>query len=194
MTTLYLKYKGSRNYLHGSDIYNAIDDLLNARFSGHLACLVFKRFARNQIELQFEKPDDSSQLLGHGAWQILPGEMVQFWLQETPQHVTESYPFQEEPITQPAEIDGTMIRGKRANAYSLIENIIALTKCLNYALTPDVNGKWLFGQLNLEKALPTEWDEIVVRRGVAVGNRFSRNQIEIDGGDFGEIRFIGGDP
>jgi len=39
MTTLYLKYKGSRNYLQGGDIYNAIDDLLSARFSGHLACL-----------------------------------------------------------------------------------------------------------------------------------------------------------
>jgi len=115
-------------------------------------------------------------------------------MQETTQHVTDSYPFQEECITQPAEVEGTMIRGRRENAYSLIENIIALTKCLNYALTPDVDGKWLFGQLNLEKALPTEWDEIVVRRGVAVGNRFSRNQIEIDGEGFGEIRFIGGAP
>jgi hypothetical protein len=194
MTTLYLKYKGSRNYLQGGDIYNAIDDLLSARFSGHLACLVFKRFARNQIELQFEKPDDSSRLVGHGTWQILPADVVEFWMQETTQHVTDSYPFQEECITQPAEVEGTMIRGRRENAYSLIENIIALTKCLNYALTPDVDGKWLFGQLNLEKALPTEWDEIVVRRGVDVGNRFSRNQIEIDGEGFGEIRFIGGAP
>lgn len=91
-------------------------------------------------------------------------------------------------------IDERTIRGKQTNPYSLIENIIALTKRLNYMLAPDVEGKWLFGQLDLKEALPNDWNDLVIARTVAVGNAFSRNRISIDGQEFGEIRFIGGKP
>jgi len=40
-----LKYKGSRNYLQGGDIYNAIVDSLASEFGGHAMCI------RNQIKL-----------------------------------------------------------------------------------------------------------------------------------------------
>jgi len=189
-----LKYKGSRTYLQGGDIYNAIVEELSAQLEGYLARLAFKHFARNQVELLFENPVDSANLVGSGMWRTATGESQRFWIRETAGSVTDSYPFDEEVITSAAVIEYESIRVEHVNPYTLIENIIALTKKLNYALSPDVKGKWLFGQIDLKQSLPTEWDLIQIERAVCVGSSFSRNRIVIDGADYGEIRFIGGEP
>lgn len=194
METLYLKFKGSRSYLHGSDIYNVVSEKLMERFDGYIARLVFRHFARHQIELLQDKPTDMANVVGSGAWQTSEGRSLQFWLRETSQPVTESYPFDEDAISTPAVIQGTVICGNRSNPYSLIENIIALTKKLNYALSPNVEGKWVFGQLNINTKPPTEWSIIEITRTVSVGSSFSRNSISIDGTAYGEIRFVGGNP
>lgn len=189
-----LQYKGSRNYLHGSDIYNAIDDALRTRFGGHLIRLTFKHFARNQCRLMLEKTDNAGNIIGQGNWSADSGELHHFWLYETDCPVIDSYPYDEDAITASACIDGAIITGSHNNHYSVIENIIALTKRLNYTLSPDVKGKWLFGQLDLKQNFPDNWQQICVERTVCVGNNFSRNRILIDGTDYGEIRFIGGQP
>jgi hypothetical protein len=189
-----LKYKGSRTYLHGSDIYNAIVEELSARFGGYPAKLAFKHFARNQVELLLENPVDPANVMGSGVWRAATGETRKFLIRETNEPVVDSYPFDEELITSAAIIEDESIRVGHANIYTLIENIIALTKKLNYALSPDVNGKWLFGQIDLKEALPAQWDTIQIVRTICVGTSFSRNRIFVDGTDTGEIRFIGGEP
>ncbi|MFB1489889.1 MULTISPECIES: hypothetical protein [unclassified Thiocapsa] len=194
MIDFQLKFKGTRNYLQGGDIYNAIAEALSARFGGHLVRLAFKHFARNQCQLLFQHPAETGKVMGNGTWQAASGEMQRFWLCETDRPVTESYPFDEDAITAPAQLEGEAIVGHRSNDYSVIENVIALTKRLNYSLSPDVDGKWLFGQLDLTAGLPDTWQTIRIDRMVCVGDSFSRNRILIDGTDYGEIRFIGGQP
>lgn len=194
MIQLNLKYKGSRNYLQGGDIYNAIVHELTLRLGGHLARLAFKSFARKQVDLLLENPSDAFNPMGSGIWKSGSGELYRFWLVETDRSVTESYPFEEEAITRDAEVSGEAICSRCANSYSLIENIIALTKRLNYALVPHVDGKWLFGQLDLISGLPCRWSKLCIERKQCVGSSFSRNRITIDDADYGEIRFIGGQP
>ena len=189
-----LKYKGTRNYLQGGDFYNTINEMLSTRFGGHLVRLVFKHFARNQCQLLLERPADTGPVIGHGTWQAASGDTQRFWLRETDRPVTESYPFDEEAITDAAQVEGEAIVGHRSNDSSAVENVIALTKRLNYALSPEVNGKWLFGQLDLTAGLPESWQAIRIERTSCVGDSFSRNCIFIDGVDYGEIRFIGGQP
>lgn len=189
--SLILKYKGSRDYLQGGDLYNAIAETLSEQFGGHLVRLAFKHFARNQCQLLLEPIIDSTDVMGKGSWRKASGEMQRFWICETDRPVTESYHFDEDAIIDPTQLDGSTILGYCTNDYSVIENVIALTKRLNYALSPDVKGKWLFGQLDLKvRGLPAIWQEILVERMLCVGNRFSRNRILIDGTDYGEIRFI----
>ena len=194
MISLKLRYKGSRNYLHGSDIYNAIVNSLGNEFTGHLARLVFGRVARNQIKISMSEQVSLEKVVGRGTWRTSIGEQIQFWLIESALPVTESYEFDESAITAGALIDNEIIRGVRSNAYTLIENIVTLTKCLNHSLAPDVKGKWLFGQINLEGALPHEWSNLAITRTHLVGNAFSRNNITINGREFGQIRFIVGTP
>ena len=187
-----LSYKGSRNYIQGSDIYNAINAYMLEKFGGYLSRLAFKRFARNQIELVVSHPSTSDNILAHGIWLPSHGDRIQFWLRETDQPVIQSYPFDEGAIIEQAFCNVDSICAFKSNDYTLIENIVALTKRLNYLLTPNVDGKWLFGQLGLEREPPTDWNEIKVTRFKIIGNSFSRNRISIDGSDLGEIRFIGG--
>lgn len=192
MIDLKLRYKGTRNYLHGSDFYNVITEMLSARFEGYLIRLVFKHLARNQCQLLLERPAETTQVMGNGSWQAASGATHRFWLRETSHPVTNSYPFDEDAITDPAQLAGEAIVGESSNEYSTIENVIALTKRLNNMLSPDIDGQWLFGQLDLTAGLPETWQLIRIERTLCVGKSFSRNRILIDETDYGEIRFIGG--
>ena len=194
MIELTLKYKGSRNYIHGSDFYNAINQRLSERLGGHLTRLAFKRFARHQCRLLLERPTDMRAMIGNGTWRTASDDDQRFWLCETETPVTDFYPFDEAAITAAAQVDSSSIFGQGCHAYPTIENIIVLTKQLNYWLTPDVAGKWLFGQIDLGAKLPTDWQEIRIKRFICVRNSFSRNHIHVDGADVGEIRFIVGEP
>ena len=194
MTLLQLKYKGSRTYLHGSDIFNTLEDVLSNIQTGYVSKLVFKNFARNQIQLWMHEPTEALKVLGTAIWKNDTGEERRLWLTETEIAVEESYPFDEEAILVDSEIESRSIQLSVSNNYTTIENVIALTKRLNYTLSPDVNGKWLFGQIDLLRKLPTSWDTLRIDRTVCVANSFSRNRIVVDDEYCGEIRFIGGEP
>ena len=191
---LKLKYKGNRTYLQGGDIFNALEDAFSVSQSGYLSKLVFKRFARNQIAVVMEQPAEGASVLGTAIWKSALGDERRLWLIETGVAVTESYPFDEQAIVAQASVHDQHIQLTAPNTYSLIENIVALTKRLNYVLSPDVSGKWLFGQLDLKRGLPGGWESLCIDRTICVANNFSRNRILIDGQHYGEIRFIGGEP
>lgn len=192
--TLSLKYKGARTYLHGSDIFNALERTLSVGDAGYLSKLVFKNFARSQIEVLIEEPADPSNVLGTAFWKSFSGEDIRLWLTKTDVAVTESYPFDENAILTSARIEDERILLPVTNAYSVIENIIALTKQLNYTLSPQVSEKWLFGQLDLQQKLPESWQSLRIDRTIGVANSFSRNRILVDGLHYGEIRFVVGRP
>lgn len=191
---LTLKYKGSRNYLHGTDIFNSLQDALSKKEVGHLAKLVFNRFARNQIEVLMEEQATDNHKLGYAVWKPVSGKEKHLWLYETGVLVNGSYPYEEDAILSNSMIQDRVIKLSASNPYSTIENIIALTKKLNYAISPDVQGQWLFGQIDLQLKLPEEWKLIQINQTVGLANKFSRNRILIDGLLYGEIRFIVGQP
>lgn len=194
ITYLNLKYKGARTYLQGGDIFNALEDAFSVSESGYLSKLVFKRFARNQIAVVMEEPTERASVLGTAIWKSASGDEKRLWLTEIDVAVTESYPFDEEAIVAQSSINDQHIRLTVPNTYSTIENIIALTKKLNYVLSPNVSGKWVFGQLDLKQELPRSWESLCIDRTICLANSFSRNRILINDQHYGEIRFIGGQP
>lgn len=190
-----LKFKGSRRYLQGGDIYNEIQDILSDTLGGFVSKLVFKRFARTQIELLIGSPPYVENPLGSGVVTSWSGEKVaDFWFRETGREISDSYPFEEDLIWNAIVISDQYIVSQRKNPYTPIENVISLTKKLNCELSPEIEGKWLFGQIELECCLPEEWKEIKISRRSCIANRFSRNTICVDGCNIGEIQFIVGRP
>ena len=94
----------------------------------------------------------------------------------------------------PGVIDDEQIVLEIRSAFSPIEELIALTKRLNYELTPDIDGKWVFGQMNLKCGLPDEYSQLRITRNCIVSGRFSVNDIKFDSKHVGDIRFIVGTP
>jgi hypothetical protein len=57
-----------------------------------------------------------------------------------------------------------------------------------------VNGKWVFGQLDLAEPLSGDYRRLKIRLKQMIGGRFSVNEIIVDGHNIGTISFIVGDP
>jgi hypothetical protein len=188
------KLKGQRNYIQGGDIVDHVDDYLKAQGIGRLMRIAFRSFARNGCSLHFSQPQDPSGAVADGQYQGTDGVMKPYWLVEDGQPATERYVFDEELIVGSADVVGERIKLQSLTPFSMIENIIALTKKLNYQLCPITSGKWVFGQLILLEPLPDTYTQIEIERKSLIAGRFSNNAMYIDGRHIGDMRFIVGKP
>ncbi len=189
-----LGFKGERTYIQGGDIYNAIATAIAiadpTTFVEHLA---FRQFARRDCDLTWVKPDDGAVLIAQGRSRSKDGPRP-FWVIQSQRDAVGRRPFDEDSITDAAVSAGNEIWSQQRSAYTPIEEIIALTKRLAYELTPEVDGKWVFGQIDLEGPLPTAYEKIAIVQKNLIAGRFSVNEITIDETEVGNIRFITGAP
>ena len=191
---LKLRFKGDRRYVHGSDVFSSVDRVVREHDSdAFVAQLAFRRVGRHDCELRWSKPSPTDSLVAQGRVKT-GGRMRPFWVVETAAAVGDRYEFEEDRLTSTAIIDGESIELPERTSYSTIEEVIALTKRLNYTLSPDVDGKWVFGELKLTSSFPDDYLVIRISRTKEVGGRFSVNRINIDGNPIGDIRFIVGKP
>jgi hypothetical protein len=194
---LKLSFKGNRNYLQGGDIHNAVNRLageLTGRVDAYVSKIAFRKFARQDCDLVGEKPEDEAALVADGTVTAGNNPPIQFWVIETFRPAIGRYDYDEQPIVSAASIHGKTIILDKQTPYTPIEEVIALTKVLCYALAPDVDGKWLFGQLNLLGPLAVERIFLSIEQKALLANRFSTNAIYQDNVYMGDIRFIGGNP
>lgn len=187
---LALKFKGERDYVHASDVFNLLEGFFSV-MGGEVMTLSFTRFTRQKLVVFFEPPSAGG-FVAKGAFSDSKGQSRSFWLVESDFSVEERYAFEEARITQRSVLQEDVVELQGMEHYSLIEHVIALTKYLNYSLSPDVDGKWVFGQLKLKRAMPKSAGLLRIIRQNVVANRFSVNQIEVDGQPVGEIRFVVG--
>lgn len=186
-TKFSFRFKGNRDYIQGGDIFDELD----AWFRQHdysVRELVFRDFARKQLRCVFRASE--SGVKAQGTALDNQDNHMPFWLLETAEPVTERYAFDEEAITNQARITGQTIEADAVTGYSVIEQVIALTKKLNYALAPDINGKWVFGQLRLREALPTTVAHLKILQKTMLAGRFSVQEVTLDDRVVGQIRFI----
>lgn len=196
---LHLCYKGNREYLHGSDIFDALSvmaDELTGGVGAFIERITFRRFARLSCDVTTEPTADPSRIVCQARLRVPGSESVDVWIVETANPVTSRRPFDEEQLLARASLgcDRRSARFPGRGGYSPIEEVIALTKYLNYAVSPEVNGKWVFGQLDLVESLPANYSILEIRIKSLVGGRFSINEILTDGHSIGTIRFIVGKP
>lgn len=195
-----LRYKGEREYLHGSDFYNALADI-SVEFTGDASAfverLVFRRSARMACEITTEQPAEPSTVVGQVRFRVPAGaDSQEGWLVETDGPVSGRRPFDEAALLANSSLDAESRCSslpERSNC-TPIEDVIALTKQLNYAVCPEVSGKWMFGQLDLVEPLTGDYRKLEIRMKNLIATRFSVNDIVVDGHNIGTIRFIMGAP
>lgn len=197
---LTLSYKGAREYLHGSDFFNTLTTVaaeVTGNSDAFVDRLTFRRFARKACEVTTVQPDDLSKVIGQVRFRIPENSScLDAWLVETDVSVTDRRPFDEDMLLTHASLDMNERSAclPSRSVYTPIEDVIALTKYLNYAISPDVAGKWVFGQLDLAEPLTGNYKVLVIQMKNLITGRFSANDIFVDGHRIGSMRFIVGAP
>lgn len=194
-----LSFKGDREYLHGSDIYNAVSNIaaeLTGIQGAFVEWIAFRRFARMSCEISTEPPVEQSQIVSQARLRAPGTGSLDVWLVETTIPVTSRYPFDEAQLLAKASLGPycRIAHLPERSGYSPIEEVIALTKYLNCAVSPDVNGKWVFGQLDLTEPLTGDYRRLDIWLEKTIGRRFSVNEIIVDGRIIGTISFVVGRP
>ena len=193
------QYKGTRNYLHGTDFYRHTMELLQTQPAGisYISNMTFRHFARHQCTLTMNTPISAASVPCQGEAIQLDGTPIKFYWEETTIPVSSSYPYDEDALVAHATVNddqSAISLPKPTAGYSCIEVIVALTKKLHYIKSANINGKWVFGQLNLLCRLPIQYKTAEVRLKTFDPGRFSVSAIILDGELYGSIRFIVGQP
>jgi hypothetical protein len=192
-----LFYKGDRNYIQGGDFYNRIN-FLAPKIAGssdtYLAHLVFRNFCRNDADIYLYPPDSQKALVGTGRIVSKHEDSQKIWIVESNRRIAKRYPFDEKEITAQSIIEASRITLSQKTGYSPIEEVIALTKALSYKTNPNIQGKWVFGQLDLNRPFLHEYHKVHIVQKATVAGRFLLCAIYQDSLFTGDIRFIVGEP
>ncbi|MBE0627712.1 MAG: hypothetical protein IH606_23205 [Burkholderiales bacterium] len=156
-------FKGSRDYLHGTDMFNsvtkALKNLVPARtVEGSSFYLNIHAIARHQCDMHLA--DDCSDPETKPSGTIVaqfgiqsPDAGIHGWLAETQRPVVRRVPYQEESIEAASRMAGRSIVHVGESPFTPVEVLVAITKVLHSALYPPSRGRWMLTKLEIG-ALP----------------------------------------
>lgn len=151
-------FKGSRDYVHGTDMFNKIIELNKERFNGSdfinidMTVRSIARTNMNMFELQSFNNDNLTPV--NASFSIsVNGNRINVLLVENGEAINCSYKYDEEAIENEAvvNIEEKIITLSNFSKYTLIEKIVALNKKLLNFLFPNHGGKWYFTKIKLRE-------------------------------------------
>lgn len=188
-----LQFKGERNYIHGSDIYNeTLTWLISERQDVSLIDFSFHRRASHQLCGIFGVLPEGIEPVAICSF-TSGGIRNRLYLVETAVSVTGSYPYPEDEIVSQMTIDLTTRRcALRGDVmYSDIEVWVAMTKAIHYKAFPLLSGKWFFARWRYPRYV---WRSIALKRELCIAsvfnNKVTRSEVFLDGQKTGEIYFV----
>ncbi len=151
------EFKGSRAYVHGTDMHNCMLAQLNNSFdSSDLRSLRLTIHRRTSAQgmLLLADVGEVMQRPQHGVAEITattPQGARHCWLTETGEPVTGRYPYDEEEIVALCQIADNEISIAAKTDYTPVEVVVAMNKALHLHAINDTDIKWLFTRLQLER-------------------------------------------
>lgn len=187
-----LAYKGTRTYLHGTDMYNSIVEFFSALRPQHLGGplkMVMHEFARNQVDLRFSVGVERCPKPEKACLEFSLAEDISGWLSESDRPVITSRPYPEEEIVAGSYINGQTIVAGACLPFTAIEVLVSLTKRLHSTLRPGAAG-WAFTRLELLRPLRDgDKGSLQVELVHALGNRLTKSVVRVGDLPLGHIYF-----
>ncbi|MEW6133717.1 MAG: hypothetical protein AB1591_11235 [Pseudomonadota bacterium] len=186
------QYKGSRDYIHGTDIFNETLAWLSGR-KGEVRDIdfTFHRVAAKQLKLVPGPLPEGVEPVAACAFKSAEGR-EKAYLVETEQAVAGRYPYDEDEIVgaMAFDLDGRKATLRAQTGYSDIEVWVAMTKALHYKVFPQLEGKWLFvrGRFPAYER-HTAAQERVLAIAASFNDKLTRSEAWQDGVKVGEIFF-----
>jgi hypothetical protein len=146
-------FKGDRNYVHGTDIFNAAHKFFidkekekptNIEMSIH-------KVVRQNMTLVFKEEISASEMPVVHFMFSGSRDAVNIVLVENEEKIECNYEYDEDNIVAAAyynEVEKAIILPKYEQ-YTIIEKIVALNKGLLQRIFPDVKGKWYFTKIKI---------------------------------------------
>ena len=190
---LSFRFKGGRDYVHGTDIFNemmGLADRLGVSNTGQVQ-MAIHRMMREQLTaywVEDEMIQEPAVVFTFGV-----GEDRQvFALKENGKPVSERYPYDEDSIVTDATISDEEIlhSGISSIDFSNIEKVVALNKGHLQALFNENSGKWIFSKISVNGELmgkDPERIKLVLKK--RIGLRLTKTNILFDDQPIGDIFF-----
>lgn len=175
---LKFKFKGSRDYVHGTDIVNAIiNETSKTKF---------------KLDIKFKELSDTYLNVSKSAENHCTDFSIdeeRYYLSPTSSEITENYEYDEDSIVENAIVSTTEISLKDSSKFSEIEVWIALVKKFHLE-TISQDGKWLFtrAKIDIDK-LSAKTENKIVKLKRRIGFKFTESEIYGDNKLIGKIFF-----
>ena len=160
---LHFGYKGKRQYIHGTDMYNVMTAAIAALYPeaaiGALR-MVIHRTAVRQCRLLCGAPGETVARPLGGATQVQAASSlgpVEAWLVEGEEPVLERREYDEDRVEQLCTFDPdsspNTVTIVGDSGYTAVETLVAMTKFLHQRRYRPEAGKWWFARLQLQRPL-----------------------------------------
>ncbi len=191
---LAFKFKGSRDYVHGTDIFNALLKKLvdfgyavpdRISFSMH-------RMMRSNLTVCLGSPDEMPEDKAAFCMLEKDSERVVLGLYENGRDVIGRYAYDEDAIVAGCVMTNSELTLKSAkrHPYTNIEKVVALNKSYMTQYFRENDGKWVFSKLQVAADFITIEPEIIRLTLISnIGVRMTRTQVRFDDKIVGEIYF-----
>jgi hypothetical protein len=193
---LALCYKGDRDYLHGTDIYNAVTEHLAALYpagDARASYFIFHAFARRACVMFVGGKGDMGEAKAPPIVEFgmsFDDAEVTGYLIESDQEITCRNPYDEAKIWRTSVVEGQNISVSGDTGFSAIEVAVALTKQLHNMLFPVPQGKWVFTKLELSRLLQNaDAIEMEISLKSNFNNRLTKSALNARGKQIGHIYF-----
>ena len=146
-----LNFKGSRRYIQGGSLYDAVDELAKRVCSSDcwVSNIVFRGFALGACAVCFgnEKPvgDVVARFSLKGAGELKSGVVI-----KVDGSIEDRVEYDESWVTKFSSITEQSVVQKKSTEFTSIEEVVSLTKYLHNECFPLEDGKWVFVQLDLD--------------------------------------------
>ncbi len=196
------RFKGSRNYVQGPDIYTCLLDAIKENFDSYplqIRGSFHRLLSDNGILHIYCDNEEFDQELFY-AYFILLFKNEAFYAglssAETPIGSGTSYEYDEADVLSGMSFDEQTVRLAFKPAFTYMEQIVAMTKWLHQKLYPEVKQKWLFTKFRLQDKIDPRLfpgRELVVKAGKNFRNMLTQNMLALNSEPIGDIWFSAAD-
>ena len=192
--TLDFKFKGDRNYIHGTDIYIKITQYLSKAYKPADIDLSFHKVVKNNLiaELYSINEADSTITNPVSVFKFNDnGNRYIIKLTETSGIVKERYEYDEDKLVESAifKEDEKSITLHSSSYYTNIEKVVALNKALLNKLFFDA-GKWYFTRITINTDINAEAAETIKLQLINnIGSKITKTKIFFDEREKGYLYF-----
>jgi hypothetical protein len=182
-----LPFKGTRDYLHGTDIFDALLRVSGAR---DRVVLILRRPMRHPVDVVpfHSMPNPTAY---HAEFHYVAGRRTRTLVlrENSSRKVTHRIAYDENDVTAAAEITDGSLKCQISSSYSFIEHVVALNKVLLNSFSPAVSSpRWLFARIELD-TIPQAPKVLDLKLVASIGSRITKTELGADGCSLGHIYF-----